>query len=144
MVSYNGGFFSENTCPEGMLYECTSACQKTCDNYKTYRDDDCGLMPLYTCVCPEGEVLKLGKCVKVAECEVCDAEGHKVGDVWQVDPCKWCECKPDLNPSCTVIECPLPPICNEEDTLQVLNSSDDACCKTYTCSKYLISMNNLH
>lgn len=132
-------FLVENSCPGDMVYECTSACQKTCDNYKTFQEDDCSLMPLYTCVCPEGEVLKLGKCVKTIECEVCDAEGHVVGDVWQEGPCKRCECFSDLSVSCTVTECPEPPLCDVKETLQKLSRPVNACCDAYQCSKLIIN-----
>uniref|UniRef100_A0A061QFX2 Putative hemolectin n=1 Tax=Cupiennius salei TaxID=6928 RepID=A0A061QFX2_CUPSA len=123
----------ESSCPEGMVYECSSACQRTCDNYKNYQADDCSLMPLYTCNCPEGKVLKLGKCVETIQCEVCDSQGHIIGDVWQEGPCKRCECLPDLSVNCVVMECPLPPLCNEGEHLQKVDRSADECCDAFLC-----------
>ncbi|GFY77264.1 hemocytin, partial [Trichonephila inaurata madagascariensis] len=123
----------ENSCPEGMIFECTSACQKTCDNYKSYRAEECDLMPLYTCTCPEGKVMKLGECVDEIVCETCDDQGHIVGDVWNVGPCEKCECSSDLTTRCVVTECPEPPICNEKETLEKLTKPANACCEAFHC-----------
>ncbi|XP_055937840.1 hemocytin-like [Argiope bruennichi] len=123
----------ESSCPEGMYFECTSACQKTCENYKTFQESDCELMPLYTCRCPEGQVMKLGQCVDPIICETCDALGHIVGDVWKVGPCEQCECMSDLSTRCTIMECPEPPICNEKQTLKKRDQAPDTCCAIYDC-----------
>ncbi|KAF8767624.1 Hemocytin like protein [Argiope bruennichi] len=116
-----------------MYFECTSACQKTCENYKTFQESDCELMPLYTCRCPEGQVMKLGQCVDPIICETCDALGHIVGDVWKVGPCEQCECMSDLSTRCTIMECPEPPICNEKQTLKKRDQAPDTCCAIYDC-----------
>ncbi|XP_054708363.1 hemocytin-like [Uloborus diversus] len=123
----------ETSCPEDMVFDCTSACPKTCNNYKDYHVDDCDLMPLYTCTCPPGQVLKLGRCIDESKCEVCDNEGHVVGDEWSVGACKTCLCSADLNTICTVVECPEPPICDSKETLQKLSKSANSCCDAFIC-----------
>ncbi|XP_067130718.1 hemocytin-like [Centruroides vittatus] len=117
-------------CQENMVFQCTSHCQYSCDNYKAV-EQFCEVPPEYQCACPEGKVLKDGSCVDPIYCKICDAEGHRVGDRWEKDQCTVCECFQDLTVNCLPKSCPDPPECTSQQTLKIDTKTE--CCVLYTC-----------
>lgn len=126
------------SCPKNMELRCDSGCPKTCANYRK-PDTACPVMPTYSCFCKKGFVLKNGECVETKYCEVCDDQGHLVGDSWQVNDCTTCTCSENLKIRCTSILCPAPPVCRDDEKLQQLPKQNGTCCETYLCDANLIS-----
>uniref|UniRef100_A0A1W7RAG6 Hemocytin n=1 Tax=Hadrurus spadix TaxID=141984 RepID=A0A1W7RAG6_9SCOR len=120
----------EVQCPDGMKFQCKSLCQLTCSNYQE-TPADCKIPPEYLCSCPENQVMKDGECVDPVYCEVCDDEGHGVGEHWNVDLCQSCECLSNMKVVCQNMICPVAPICPVGTSLQTI--SNGTCCEEYEC-----------
>lgn len=118
-------------CQENMIFQCTSHCQYSCYNYKAI-EQLCEVPPEYQCSCPEGQVLKNGNCVDPIYCELCDTEGHRMGDEWSSDECTICECTPELEVHCKPKNCPSPPECAINETLAIVSKT--TCCTLFDCA----------
>ncbi|KAK7066926.1 hypothetical protein SK128_023902 [Halocaridina rubra] len=117
-------------CPKGLEYRpCGPGCVRTCDNYKDLDQNtyECLISPVDGCYCPNDEVLDGDICVNVSYCETCDAEGHRLGDTWQTDPCTTCECSKHGS-SCSTKTCPGDPICDEGYIIVEMPDTGDECC----------------
>ncbi|KAG1684460.1 SCO-spondin [Nymphon striatum] len=125
------------SCFGGKVYKsCATACPRTCDNFE--REVECHIDSVGGCFCPDNLVEKDGLCVKPIRCEVCDDEGHAVGDKWSNGPCTNCECLPGKKKECLVTECASKPICHVGEKLIILNINEtDVCCKDFMCSNAL-------
>ncbi|XP_070397542.1 SCO-spondin-like [Dermacentor albipictus] len=139
--------FCNITCPGDTAYmSCHDGCPQTCDaEYHAensgkgvpavkshYHAADCKKLLVDGCFCPEGSVFLDGICRPREVCELCDEEGHKVGDEWQRDKCTHCTCKKGGRADCQHEVCPADPVCREDQKLVRL-SDKDRCCDEKHC-----------
>ncbi|EEC02351.1 hemolectin, putative, partial [Ixodes scapularis] len=111
---------------------CHDACPQSCDaereneasskfvkgSSKThYHKSDCRNLKVDGCFCPDGQVFEDGDCKPKDVCDLCDDQGHKLGDVWKTDQCTSCTCKKDGKMDCQHEVCPPDPICRENQKL---------------------------
>lgn len=124
-------------CPEGLEYvQCHDACPQTCDAEKDISADvNCHSLKVDGCFCPEGTILKDGKCAEAITCETCDSEGHTPGETWNDGPCRTCHCSENLVIDCTVEVCPPNPVCNEDEVLTKNEREEGSCCESFRCVK---------
>ncbi|KAL1438755.1 hypothetical protein MTO96_047684 [Rhipicephalus appendiculatus] len=139
--------FCNITCPGDTAYmSCHDGCPQTCDaEYREekgvkdgsaakshYHKADCKKLLVDGCFCPEGSVFLDGICRPREVCDLCDEEGHKVGDEWQRDKCTRCTCKKGGRADCQHEVCPPDPVCREDQKL-VRQSDKDRCCDEKHC-----------
>ncbi|RXG62289.1 Hemocytin [Armadillidium vulgare] len=118
------------SCPEHLEYvACGPGCVKTCDNYEELKKNpkSCLISSSDGCYCPNNMVLDNKTCVNESACATCDAEGHRVGDVWKTDNCTVCECSNGAA-ICKTTTCPLDPVCNEGYVIEEVPDTFDECC----------------
>lgn len=123
-------FGCEFPCPDGLVFQCKSPCQLACDNYES-DETACKVSNQYMCSCPKNKVIKDGECVDLIYCESCDEEGHRVGEHWDVDLCRSCECLPNFKVNCYDAICPTMPACPTGTSLEVI--ANGTCCDQYDC-----------
>ncbi|XP_077495549.1 uncharacterized protein LOC144106577 isoform X2 [Amblyomma americanum] len=133
------------TCPGDTTYtSCHDGCPQTCDaEYRPdqvakgggvkahYHKADCKNLLVEGCFCPEGSVFIDGLCRPREVCDLCDDEGHKVGDEWQKDRCTRCTCKKGGRADCQREVCPPDPVCHENQKLVRLADADRCCDDKY-------------
>ncbi|XP_075729139.1 uncharacterized protein LOC119164825 isoform X2 [Rhipicephalus microplus] len=139
--------FCNITCPGDTAYmSCHDGCPQTCDaEYRQekvvkggsiakshYHKADCKKLLVDGCFCPEGSVFLDGICRPREVCDLCDEEGHKVGDEWQRDRCTRCTCKKGGRADCQHEVCPPDPVCREDQKL-VRQGDGDRCCDEKHC-----------
>ena len=67
------------------------------------------------------QVLDKDSCVNESYCKTCDDEGHRIGEVWQTDPCTTCQCT-DRGSTCSTKTCPHQLLCEEGYSLEEVSA----------------------
>lgn len=71
----------------------------------------------------------------VAECEVCDEEGHHSGETWMKDVCTNCTCV-GSKLQCQTKECSaIDTVCDSGFTAVKVAANQEECCDKYVCGK---------
>ncbi|XP_042143020.1 hemocytin [Ixodes scapularis] len=142
--------FCNITCPGDTRYmSCHDACPQSCDTEREneasskfvkgsskthYHKSDCRNLKVDGCFCPDGQVFEDGDCKPKDVCDLCDDQGHKLGDVWKTDQCTSCTCKKDGKMDCQHEVCPPDPICRENQKLVRVSGAElEQCCDKNYC-----------
>ncbi|XP_077527874.1 hemocytin-like isoform X2 [Haemaphysalis longicornis] len=142
--------FCNISCPGDTVYmSCHDGCPQSCDaNHHQqaadasskgavsakghYHTADCRKLLVDGCFCPHGLVFVDGRCQSREVCDLCDEEGHKVGDEWKPDSCTSCTCKKGGHADCQHEVCPPDPVCREDQKLVRLGEAHQ-CCEERHC-----------
>ncbi|XP_071838865.1 IgGFc-binding protein-like isoform X2 [Apostichopus japonicus] len=125
----------EPPCPADMVYDpCGSACQPTCAGESA---EDCKFLCEEVCVCPEGLMLDVDRCVPEAECGCKLPTGGYIQqgeEVMNEDCSEVCRCT-ETGLDCSANTCPSKATCDVKNGIRNCYCPDQYVMKDGTCER---------